>query len=307
MSAILAVRLVSKYIDFDLGLSTDQPTAAAYAAGALSASDCFKLAFHRGRLSQDIAKIAPELRGSMMSVGLSVNEVQTHLDKLNDPELVVACINSPSNVTLSGPSTSLEKLEKTLQNSDVFVRKLKVNVAYHSPHMKVIADQYLTSIKDIQTLPTKSGPTFFSSVTGTQLDLSKLDASYWVRNMVSLVEFVKVFESIFPERTLATRRRRRNQINVDTIVEVGPHNALQGPIRQILMKNDRTGDADYVSILQRGKDAVISSLQAVGHLWTKGQTLKFLEINSSENLDGPQKVLTDLPKYPWKYDHFSQL
>lgn len=237
----------------------------------------------------------------MMSVGLSADEVQTHLDELNDPDIVVACINSPSNVTLSGPSTSLAKLETSLKKyPDVFVRKLKVNVAYHSPHMKIIADEYLSCIKDIQTLPTKSGPTFFSSVTGTHLDISKLDASYWVRNMVSPVEFVKVFESIFPKGSAVTRRRRRNKVDIDTIVEVGPHNALQGPIRQILMKNERVGDADYTSILQRGKDAVISSLQAVGHLWTKGQTVNFFEANSFESLDGSLKCLTDLPNYPWK-------
>lgn len=235
-----------------------------------------------------------------MSVGLSANEVRTHLDKLNDPEIVIACINSPSNVTLSGPTKSLEKVEAALKTTDVFVRKLKVNVAYHSPHMKIIADQYLSSIKDIQTLSPKSGPTFFSSVTGTPLALSELNASYWVRNMVSPVEFVKAFETIFPERTMATRRRRRNKVDVDTILEIGPHNALQGPIRQILMKNDRAKDADYVSALSRGKDAVVTSLQAVGHLWSKGQPLEFLKINSFEDLEEPQKCLTDLPRYPWK-------
>ena len=293
-------RLVSRIVAFVFEPFTDLISAAAYAAGALTASDCFKLAFHRGRLSQDITKIDPEIRGSMMSVGLSAEEVQSHIDKLNDPDIVVACKNSPSNVTLSGPSESLDKLEGSLKNTDVFVRKLKVNVAYHSPHMKVIEDQYLSSINDIQTLPTKSGPVFFSSVTGTQLDLSELDASYWVRNMVSPVEFVKVIDSIFPERTTATRRRRRDKVDINTIVEVGPHSALQGPIRQILSKTNRAGDADYTSVLQRGKDAVISTLQSVGHLWTKGQAVKFLEVNSSEDLDGSQKCLTDLPNYPWK-------
>ncbi|KAL9113103.1 MAG: hypothetical protein Q9227_002715 [Pyrenula ochraceoflavens] len=275
--------------------------AAAYAAGALSAPDCWKIAFHRGRLSQDITKIAPEMRGSMMAVGLSADEVRPHLEHLDDPNVVIACINSPSSVTLSGPSESLGKLETTLKDSDVFARKLKVNVAYHSPHMKIIEDQYLSSIHDIKTLPTGSGPTFFSSVTGGQLDISELGASYWVRNMVSPVEFVKVFESMFPERSAMTRRRRRNMVNIDTMVELGPHSALQGPIRQILTKQDRAGDADYVSVLYRGKDAVISSLQAVGHLWTKGQAVKFLEVNSSEESHSSLKCLTDLPNYPWNH------
>ncbi|KAI1124687.1 putative polyketide synthase [Nemania abortiva] len=271
--------------------------AAAYATGALSAEDCWKIAYHRGRLSDDINRIAPNLKGSMMSVGLSESDVQPYIDKLEN--VAIACVNSPSNVTLSGDSLILAKLERRFQSKNIFARRLKVEVAYHSPSMRVIADEYLDSIKDIQVLPAETVPAMFSSVTGTLVAPSELDASYWIRNLVSPVQFSKSVGAIFPAISTEARRRRYDGLSVDTIVEIGPHSALQGPLRQILSKNGREDEVDYLSVLSRGKDAVVSCLESVGHLWTKGHSIKLLRINQLEAV--ACQPLVDLPNYPW--DH----
>ena len=219
--------------------------AAAYAAGALSAADCFKIAYHRGRLSHDIKTIAPEKNGAMMAVGLSENDVKPYLDKLPSSDTaVVACVNSPSNVTVSGDSAALDRLGDLLKPSGVFARRLKVENAYHSPHMQVIAEAYLDSIKDVKTLsPPKSAP---------------------------------------------------------SMVEVGPHGALAGPLKQILTANGKVEDTPYLSLLSRGQNAVTSSLETVGKLWTMGQQLDFLRVNAFEADPKPLTCLTDLPKYSWK-------
>ncbi|KAI3336843.1 putative polyketide synthase [Xylariaceae sp. AK1471] len=273
--------------------------AAAYATGALSAKDCWKIAYHRGRLSHDITRLAPDLKGSMLSVGLSENDVRPYLDKLEN--VVIACINSPSNVTLSGDGLALAKLEQHFESENIFARRLKVEVAYHSPHMQVIADEYLNSIKAIQTLPTKSVPVMFSTVTGSLVTPAELDASYWIRNMVSPVQFSKSFGAIFPALPSGARGRRHHRLSVNTVVEIGPHSALQGPLRQILTKNGRTDEVDYVSVLLRGKDAVVSSLEALGHLWVKGHSIHLSRINRLETDPKALQPLTDLPNYPW--DH----
>ena len=278
-------------------------TAGAYAVGALSIQDCWKVAYYRGRLSQNIPRTAPELKGAMMSVGLSEDAILPYLNKLDASDIVViACINSPSNVTLSGDSSVLEKLEERFASEKIFARRIKVEIAYHSPHMRVIADEYLASIKSIQTLPmTKSSPVFYSSVVGAQMNPSELDASYWVRNMVSPVQFVQALGAIFPSAAAGVRRRRRDGLLPDVIVEVGPHGALQGPVRQILAKNGRAEEIQYSSMLYRGKDAIVSSLEVVGNLWTKGQALKFANVNSLEAEPNSLQSLIDLPSYPWKY------
>lgn len=44
----------------------------------------------------------------------------------------IACINSPSNVTISGESQLINQLKTKLDAQDIFARKLRVSVAYHS-------------------------------------------------------------------------------------------------------------------------------------------------------------------------------
>ena len=275
--------------------------AAAYAAGALSAQDCWKIAYHRGRLSHAIKDIAPELDGSMMAVGLSEKDVQPYLAKLESSDTaVVACVNSPTNVTVSGDSASINKLADLLQPDSVFARRLRVENAYHSPHMRMIADDYLKSIEDIKTLNPQSAPVMISSVTGASIALSELDAAYWVRNMVSPVQFVKAIEAILPAAATGVRRRRRDGKTVDTFLEVGPHSALQGPLKQILSATNNAEEMKYLSLLQRGQNAVSTSLEAAGRLWAHGQALDVHRVNTLKSEPEPLLTLTDPPTYTWK-------
>ncbi|KAJ8122817.1 hypothetical protein ONZ43_g1083 [Nemania bipapillata] len=200
-----------------------------------------------------------------------------------------------------GDSLVLAELENRFQLEKTFARRLKVEVAYHSPDMRVIADEYFNSIKGIQVLPTKSAPVMFSTVTGALVAPSELDASYWVRNLTSPVQFSKSIGAIFPTLSSGARHRRHDGLSVDTIVEIGPHSALQGPLRQILAKNGRADEVDYASLLLRGKDAAVSCLEAVGRLWTKGHSLNLSRINRLEIDSEALQPLTDLPNYPW--DH----
>ena len=236
-----------------------------------------------------------------MAVGLSENDVQPYLAKLaSSATAVVACVNSPTNVTISGDTSALEELEGILKPANIFARHLKVENAYHSPHMQLIADDYLDSIRDIKTLGTKSGPVMFSSVTGLQVASSELDASYWVRNMVSPVQFVKAVGSLVSAAPTGARRRRREGLAIDTLLEIGPHSALQGPLKQILAAKNRLEDTTYLSMLHRGQDAVETSLQTIGKLWTMGQPLDLLHVNSTEAELKPLLSLPDLPGYSWK-------
>ncbi|KAL9085033.1 MAG: hypothetical protein Q9165_007774 [Trypethelium subeluteriae] len=272
--------------------------------GALSAEDCWKVAYHRGRLSQAIKTIKPELDGAMMSVGLSEEDTKKYLVKLAPSEVaIIACINSPSNVTVSGDALALDKLEGLLKLDDVFARRLKVENAYHSPHMEVIAEEYRSSIDDISTLSPKSAPLMFSSVTGSQIAASELNASYWVRNMVSPVQFVQAVQAMVPEPAKGGGRRRRGGLSIDTLLEIGPHSALQGPLKQILAANGRAEETSYHSLLLRNQDAANTTLGTIGALWTKGQQLDFLRVNSLDAKADPGLTLTDLPTYSWNHTH----
>src|SRR5207244_4052400 len=68
-------------------------------------------------------------------------------------ELVMACFNSPMNITISGDENKIDRLQELLKDDDIFARKLKVSNAYHSSHMSTVAEEYLELIGDISAKP----------------------------------------------------------------------------------------------------------------------------------------------------------
>jgi acyl transferase domain-containing protein len=99
--------------------------AAAYAAGSLTKEDAIIVAFYRGHICKK-----PSRMGTMAAVGLGKADVSPFLA----PGVVVACENSASSVTLSGDTDTLNGILASIQktNERTFVRKLQVEMAYHS-------------------------------------------------------------------------------------------------------------------------------------------------------------------------------
>lgn len=73
----------------------------------------------------------------MISANLTEVEVPSLLEKLGlmaeDEQVHVACINSPTNVTLSGPADSIKIIQGHLDQQGVFAKTVQTGVAYHSP------------------------------------------------------------------------------------------------------------------------------------------------------------------------------
>lgn len=99
--------------------------AAAYAAGALSMREAIIVAFYRGYVCSN-----PQNRGGMAAIGLGRSGVQPYLV----PGVRIACENSSKSVTLSGDVQPLEECMAAIKEDhpDTFVRKLQVEMAYHS-------------------------------------------------------------------------------------------------------------------------------------------------------------------------------
>ena len=279
--------------------------AAAYAMGALSVKDTWKIAFHRGRLAGNLHVTAPHLKGGMMAVGLSEADIEPYLKTLalsDGDVLSVACINSPSNITVSGDTSRLAELETLLKAHSVFARRLAVQNAYHSTHMQSLADDYLESIKDVKpTSATEStfGVTMISSVTGTTLRSEDLGPAYWVSNMVSPVQFLNAVEGAL---TAPTGERRKKSNAIDIIVEIGPHAALQGPIKQILTQMKKNEHITYLTALLRGEPADCAALQLAGALWSRGAEVRLDNTNNLRSTPRLFVPLSDMPKYPWNHE-----
>ncbi|KID62105.1 polyketide synthase, partial [Metarhizium brunneum ARSEF 3297] len=271
--------------------------AAAYAAGIMTAQDCLKVAYFRGHLVKRLKEKKPELSGGMLAVGLSVGEAQKYLD--NDAtceKVVVACVNSPASITLSGDEAVLSSIQETLAARGVFNRKLAVDVAYHSHHMNMILEEYLHAIQDIKPLHCGQHVQMVSSVTGRAVQGEELNATYWGRNLTSPVLFADALAEIFD-----TARKNEKRSNMLAVVEVGPHSALQGPIKQTIKASKTAGSISYHSVLSRKQDASRTAVALAASLFVNGATVDFGRVNDPHG-DAKKNVLTNLPTYNWHHN-----
>jgi acyl transferase domain-containing protein len=250
--------------------------AAAYASSALSASDAILVAYYRGKVSSEI-----HTAGSMAAVSLGRSKVEPYLV----PGVVIGCVNSPSSVTLSGDTEALEQVTKAISDSHpgTLVRKLRVGCAYHSHHMAAAAKSYESYMHGMSATSAKIP--FYSAVRGGKLDDRLLDAKYWVDNLVSPVLFSDALGEL-----------ARNIPPASVMLEIGPHAALAGPIRQVLHA-EKSGQHEYTSTLSRGQDARTSLATCAGHLFQCGAN-----VNLAAMLGKRGQVLVDLPAYSWTRD-----
>lgn len=271
---------------------------AAYAAGILSLEECVRIAYARGVAAALLSTDSTNGKGSMMAVGAGSADVQPYLDALQGHRAVVACINSESSVTVSGDDTAINELHATMEKQGLFARKLQVDVAYHSHHMQRVAKKYRAFIGAI--VPRESSISFNSSVHGEAIPPSELTTSYWVDNLVSRVEFVLGLRSLLSQKVAVGDTHKP----VNTIIEIGPHCALQTPVKQIIGHHFPNAKVQYAPSLRRKVNAVEAMQQLAMALWTQGLALDFEAVNFPDVQAGVQRkptLLNNLPQYPW--DH----
>ncbi|RDW67402.1 type I polyketide synthase [Aspergillus mulundensis] len=269
---------------------------AAYAAGALSFRDAITVAYYRGRLASELLA-ENKYPGAMIAVGASPNVAQDHIDKLGSDvgRMRVACFNSPSSVTVSGDLSAIDRLKEVLDAEGLFNRKLMTHgAAYHSHQMELIEEKYIAALKGLKAKSIGSSVRMFSSVTSKELDEDTiLDGGYWARNLVSPV--------LFSQALRALCEQEYNGLPIDTIVEVGPHSQLGGPVNQILKTIPGPhGQATYTNTLKRGDDAETALLRCLGFLVIKNGSVSLNDLNK-DSKDGHIQSLVDLP--PYSFDH----
>ncbi|MCJ1311389.1 hypothetical protein MMC25_005060 [Agyrium rufum] len=273
---------------------------AAYAAGLLTATQAIVVAFYRG---YSIGMKENPVEGAMMAVGLGAEQAQSEIDELTlGQHIKVACVNSHESVTISGDVAAVDDLMAHLQKRAIFARKLKTDKrAYHSHHMALIGQDYedilARNLTKVQTAERQdTGVKFVSSVTGEPV-LGKVGPSYWRANLESPVLFSDALRVLM-------------QNSKYHLVEVGPHSALEMPIKQTKAKLGLDDNVlQYSTVLSRGKNGVTCALSLAGRLFLHGHEIDFSEVNhidtpmpGIESTETQGIVLSDLPPYPWTSD-----
>ncbi|BCS03320.1 type I polyketide synthase [Aspergillus luchuensis] len=263
--------------------------AAAFAAGRLSLGEAITAAYYRG-----YAVALDTGDGAMAAVGLSKSEADAAIKEMSlGGQANVACVNSPESVTVSGDRDAVQHLVETLAGRGTFARTLKTGGrAYHSHHMARIGQNYEDLLRSaLEKLEPSvqldaGNVTWVSTVTG-QLSESAPDAAYWRSNLESPVLFSDGVEKM-------------TEIDKYHFIELGPHSALEMPIKQIKKKLALSDDHfPYASALSRGKNEVTTILRMVGQLYLRGESVCWSKVNG---LQSDCSVLPDLPPYPWTYD-----
>ncbi|EPS42294.1 hypothetical protein H072_3762 [Dactylellina haptotyla CBS 200.50] len=280
---------------------------AAYSKGALSHESAIRLAYYRG-LGGAAAAGDPDQNGTMMSVGLGESDIAPLMADLSTKgynDLHIGCINSPNNVTVSGDTTQMNILKSILDERGIFARMLKVACAYHSPHMAKAARKYIQQAGVLHPRPGKPNSTLMISyLTGEEVSNEKLrELDYWVNNLCGTVNFTKNVGAIDNLASLAKGRkyldlRHRKGMSITNLLEVGPHSALKGPLRDILKTFQFAQDIQYDCTLIRGLSALNPFLKAVGNLQSSGFKPDIFYLNSLGKLKDSTS-LVNLPCYPF--------
>lgn len=277
--------------------------AAAYTAGALSLEDAMAVSYFRGLASSHMQQKATA-KGAMMAVGMSKEDVEPLIAALTTGKITVACVNSPQSITVSGDVEAIDKLKAILDEKKLFARRLAVDIAYHSHHMALVAEEYANSISGIRTLEA-TDVEFFSSVTGRKATAAELGPSYWVANLLRQVKFADSVREMCLETIRGKKTKRQAQSGrVNLLIEIGPHSALAGPINQILQGEAKLKDSPtkYISALVRKESAITTMLSLAGKVATQSYPLNFGAVNRPMGRES-HDVLVDLPPYSWNHSN----
>ncbi|RAH81722.1 ketoacyl-synt-domain-containing protein [Aspergillus japonicus CBS 114.51] len=284
--------------------------AAAYCAGAIGDRTALRIAFHRGRLAQRLPQMHAVPQG-MLAAAVSEEQVQPYVDRLgrvvDQRRVQIGCVNSPTSITLTGDKDQLEMLRSWLEKDGHFARMLRVNVAYHSTFMESIKDDYLAALRDMDGDPVgEPRVPMISTVTGQVVPPRMLrDPVYWVRNMVSRVRFatgialLAVLSGRAPRKHLGSKFQSLSGIT--TLLEIGPHSTLQGPLRDIVKELEVQRQVTYDHALDRKTDAGKGVLECIGRLWSQGHSIDLRRANGLS--DQSLVVRTDLPEYTFNHTH----
>lgn len=269
--------------------------AAAYTAGLLSSTEAILVAYFRGYAVGQL-----RTKGAMMAAGLRPEAAKLLIESKGlERQVRVACVNAPENVTLSGSCEGIETLQRELESQSRFARKLETGGrAYHSHMMNEIGALYQELLIPLferatdKEAPPPSSTTMYSSVGHGVDKIRVLDshtdmAAYWRQNLEQPVQFSAALTSLSQGGKLH-------------LIEIGPHSALKGPIKQV-----RTAiglddiSLPYSSTLVRKENADLNLKNLAGALFVRGHNLDWKKVNCLP--ESGLQSLHDLPPYQWDY------
>lgn len=265
--------------------------AAAYASGALTKKAAWKVAYYRGVAASSLEFKCPQTQGSMMAVGLSIDDIGGSFDDKKYP-CEVACINSPRSVTLSGRKENIQHVYKKLTAKGVFCRILPVQIAYHSRDMVLVEKEYKSALGPLNPSEHCKSITMFSTVSGNAIDGTKLDKLYWASNLTQPVLFMSAIDHLL---SLPPKD------SPGIFIELSPRSTLRSPVFDIINLVKHSNPPTFHAALSHKTHDSSSLMESLGELWAHGCKLDMERVINKSSYEGLSKCLADLPPYPWNH------
>ncbi|ASU85227.1 type I polyketide synthase [Nocardiopsis gilva YIM 90087] len=246
--------------------------AAAWGAGMLSLRQAAWVVAARSEAQAPTAG-----SGRMLAVSLSAQESETLVERF--PGVEIAGVNSDRDVTLAGTGAQITALTEELEQRGVFVQRLDLDYAFHSPAMDPIREPLLRALDGLA--PTSGRIPLASTVTGDLIEGAELTPEYWWHGVRDAVLFAA-----------AADRLRDSGIGV--FAEVGPHPILCAYLRRVTAGSPHRRYT-VTATLRRDTGAVQSMDAAVTPLIAAGADIDW----RSTFFRRPGRAV-DLPSYPWQ-------
>ncbi|MEM7356359.1 MAG: SDR family NAD(P)-dependent oxidoreductase, partial [Acidobacteriota bacterium] len=248
--------------------------AAAQVAGALSLEDAARVICRRSHLLERLSG-----DGGMLLAEGTAEEAEAWVAEAPEP-VSLAAINGPRSTVLSGPPAALDAMAARLEGRGVYHRRIRVDVASHSPQVEPLARPLLQDLAAIE--PSAGTVPIYSTVSATVVSGAELDAEYWQRNLRQPVRFWPVIERLV-------------ESGHDTFVEVSPHPSLGSSVEDGLRSTGSPGLV--VGSLRREENGRSAMLESLGQLYEAGHPVRW------QALHGDGRPLA-LPTYPWQRQRF---
>ncbi|GAB1639949.1 SDR family NAD(P)-dependent oxidoreductase [Krasilnikovia sp. MM14-A1259] len=248
--------------------------AAACVAGILSLADAAKVVALRSQVIRGVAG-----RGGLLSLAESAQAAQARLDRLGG---VLAVLNGPQAVVVSGEPATLQAIVEDCERDGVRTRVLPIDYASHSPQMDAVRDEMSTVLAGLR--PSAGTVPMLSSVTGEFLDGTTADAGYWFRNLREPVRFAPAVETL-------------DRAGYRVFVEVSPHPVLTGPITATVEHAAPGAEPVVTGTLRRDDGGRHRMLTALAALHVRG-----VPVNWSPMLAPARQI--DLPTYAFAHRRF---
>lgn len=186
------------------------------------------------------------VKGLMVAVGLSKEDIL----KILPENIYIACENSSSCYTLSGPAEATLVFMQELQQKGIFAKPVNsANYAFHCKYIEESSQYYLATVKNILTDPKPRSSKWLS----TSVPLDKMvetwakynTAEYHHNNCNNPVLFNRVYQHI-PENAI--------------VIEIAPHGLLKSILKKELPK-----PVTYINLIDKScSDSEQFLLSAIG-------------------------------------------